>query len=56
MGRLRGRRSRWEARKAVKVRTGIPVITWQNAVQLNQGVTGLIEGTISEPDPEETEK
>ncbi len=32
-----------EARKAVETRTGLPVITSQNAVQLNQVVTEVIE-------------
>ena len=44
-----------EARKAVEARTGVPVITSQNAAQLNQVVTDLIEGAVAEPDPEETE-
>lgn len=39
-----------EARKAVEVRTGVPVITSQNAAQLNQIVTDLIEAAI---DPKE---
>lgn len=43
-----------EARKAVEARTGVPVITSQNATQLSQVVTELIEGTVSEPDSEET--
>lgn len=45
-----------EARKAVESRTGVPVITSQNAAQLNQVVTDLIEGAVAEPDPEETGK
>ncbi len=45
-----------EARKAVEARTGVPVITSQNAAQLNQVVTDLIEGAVAEPDPEETKK
>ena len=45
-----------DARKAVEARTGVPVITSQNAAQLNQVVTDLIEGPIAGPDPEETEK
>lgn len=45
-----------EARRAVEARTGVPVITSQNAAQLNQVVTDLIAGTIAEPDSEETEK
>lgn len=39
-----------EARKAVEARTGVPVITSQNAAQLNQVVTDLIEGAIAEPE------
>ena len=45
-----------EARKAVEARTGVPVITSQNAAQLSQVVADLIEGTIAEPDSEEAEK
>lgn len=45
-----------EARKAVEARTGVPVITSQNAAQLNQVVTDLIEGAIAGSDSEETEK
>lgn len=45
-----------EARKAVEARTGVPVITSQNAAQLNQVVTDLIEGAVAEPDPEKTKK
>ena len=37
-----------EARKAVESRTGVPVITAQNAVQLNQVVTNLIENAAGE--------
>ena len=44
-----------EARKAVEARTGVPVITSQNAAQLSQVVTDLIEGTVAEPDSDETE-
>lgn len=36
------------ARKAVEERTGIPVITSKNSAQLNQVVTDLLEGTISD--------
>ena len=39
-----------EARKAVEARTGVPVITSQNAAQLNQVVADLIEGTVAEPE------
>ena len=38
------------ARKAVEGRTGIPVITSKNAVQLNQVVTALLEGTAADAD------
>lgn len=37
-----------DARHAVESRTGVPVITSQNAAQLNQVVTELIEGNASE--------
>ena len=37
-----------EARKAVEARTGVPVITAKNAVQLNQVVTQMIEGVAAE--------
>ncbi len=37
-----------DARHAVESRTGVPVITSQNAAQLNQVVTELIEGNDSE--------
>ncbi len=35
-----------EARKAVEARTGTPVITSQNAAQLNAVVTDMIEGVV----------
>ncbi len=38
-----------EARKAVEARTGVPVITSQNATQLNAVVTDMIE-TVAELD------
>lgn len=37
-----------DARKAVETQTGVPVITSQNEAQLNQVVTGMIEGVASE--------
>lgn len=37
-----------DARKAVEAQTGVPVITSQNAVQLNQVVTDMIEGIAAE--------
>ena len=36
-----------DARKAVEARTGVPVITAQNAAQLNKVITDLIEGIAS---------
>lgn len=35
------------ARKTVEAQTGVPVITSQNAVQLNQVVTNMIEGAAA---------
>ena len=37
-----------DARKAIELQTGVPVITEKNAAQLNQVITDLIEGVISE--------
>ena len=37
-----------DARKAVETQTGVPVITSQNAAQLNQVVTDTIEGVVAE--------
>ena len=34
-----------DARKAIESQTGVPVITFKNAAQLNQVVTNLIEAT-----------
>jgi len=39
-----------DARKAIEVQTGVPVITAKNAVQLNQVVTELIEGSAVSDD------
>lgn len=36
------------ARKAVEERTGVPVITSKNSAQLNQVVTDLLEGAVSD--------
>lgn len=44
-----------EARKAVEARTGVPVITAKNAVQLNQGVIQMIEGIVA-PDNTESDR
>ncbi len=40
-----------DARKAVEARTGVPVITSQNAAQLSQVVTQMIEDVVSEEKP-----
>lgn len=45
-----------EARKAVEARTGVPVITEKNAVQLHQVVTDLIEGTVVNKKYNESDK
>ena len=46
-----------DARKAVEAQTGVPVITSQNAAQLNQVVTDMIEGVVTEQgDTEPDEK
>ena len=37
-----------DARKAVEAQTGVPVITSQNAAQLNQVVTDMIEGVATD--------
>lgn len=37
-----------DAGKAVEAQTGVPVITSQNAAQLNQVVTDMIEGVVAE--------
>jgi hypothetical protein len=42
-----------DARRAVEARTGVPVITPKNAAQLNQVVTDMIEGVVSEPEGQE---
>ncbi len=39
-----------DTRKAIEKRTGSPVITSQNAAQLNEVVTGLIESVVEESD------
>ena len=44
------------ARKAVEERTGVPVITPKNAAQLNQVVTDLLEGAISDTTEESKDK
>ena len=49
----RGGRVAGNARKEIEQQTGRPIITSQNAAQLNEVVTNMIEGVISE---DETEK
>ena len=44
------------ARKAVEERTGVPVITEKNAVQLNTVVTNMIEAVVSEETTEDHHK
>ena len=44
------------ARKAVEERTGVPVITPKNAAQLNQVVTDLLEGAVSDTTEESKDK
>ena len=44
------------AQKAVEERTGVPVITPKNAAQLNQVVTDLLEGAVSDTTEESKDK
>ena len=44
------------ARKAVEERTGVPVVTSKNAAQLNQVVTDLLEGAVSDTTEESKDK
>ena len=44
------------ARKAVEERTGVPVIIPKNAAQLNQVVTDLLEGAVSDTTEESKDK
>jgi len=48
----RGGRIAEEARKSIEADTGKPVTTYQNAAQLNQVVTGMIEDVVAEQDDE----
>ena len=45
-----------DARKAVDAQTGVPVITSQNAVQLNQVVIDMIEGMVTEQENAEPDE
>lgn len=45
-----------DARKAVEAQTGVPVITSQNAAQLNQVVTDMIEGVVTEQENAEPDE
>ncbi len=49
----RGGRVAGNARKEIEQQTGRPIVTSQNAAQLNEVVTNMIEGVVSE---DETEK
>ena len=46
----RGGKVAGDARKAIEADTGKPVITSKNAAQLNQVVTSMIEGVVTEQD------
>jgi len=46
----RGGKVAGDARKAIEADTGKPVITSKNAAQLNQVVTDMIEGVVTEQD------
>lgn len=48
----RGGRVAGNARKEIEQQTGKPIITSENAAQLNEVVTNMIEGVISEDDTE----
>jgi len=45
-----------DARKAVEAQTGVPAITSQNAAQLNQVVTDMIESFADDGTEPETNK
>ena len=42
-----------DARKAIESQTGVPVITFKNAAQLNQVVADLLEGTTTSPEKQD---
>ena len=45
-----------DARKAIESQTGVPVITSQNAAQLNQIVTDLLEGATAQSEKQDKEQ
>lgn len=45
-----------DARKAIESQTGVPVITSKNSAQLNQVVTDLLEGAVSDTTEEAKNK
>lgn len=45
-----------ETRKSIEADTGRPVITSQNAIQLNAVVTGMSEGAVNAEEEEEKAK
>ena len=45
-----------DARKAIESQTGVPVITFKNAAQLNQVVTDLLEGVTTPPEKQDKKR
>ena len=45
-----------DARKAIESQTGVPVITFKNAAQLNQVVTDLLEGATTPPEKQDKKR
>lgn len=45
-----------DARKAIESQTGVPVITFKNAAQLNQIVTELLEGAATSPEKQDKKR
>ena len=45
-----------DARKAIESQTGVPVITFKNAAQLNQIVTELLEGAATSPERQDKKR
>ena len=45
-----------DARKAIESQTGVPVITYKNAAQLNQVVTDLLEGAATSPEKQDKKR
>ena len=51
-----GGKAAGDARKAIESQTGVPVITSKNSAQLNQVVTDLLEGAVSDTTEESKNK